>query len=170
MQSKQPRRPGELVFNAAIAVVCLYLLWSAYTISGFEAFSAPGAMPMAFTGIMSVTALLVLWESWRKSGASGEKLERDILPANVVGTIVLIIAYAVILKPLGFLPTSFLFLFAAIWMLSRRNPLWCAGMALLSVALIYLVFRMIFSVLMPEGIVPEREIIAFIRTLFVGGK
>ena len=36
------------------------------------------------------------------------------------------------------------------------------------VALIYLVFRLVFTVLMPAGIVPEAEIIAWAKALFAG--
>ena len=43
------------------------------------------------------------------------------------------------------------------------------GLPLGIVALVYSIFRLIFTVLMPPGIVPEGEILAFIRTLFAGG-
>jgi hypothetical protein len=36
--------------------------------------------------------------------------------------------------------------------------------------LIYLVFRVIFNVIMPEGIVPEREILAFFGRLLPAGQ
>ena len=35
--------------------------------------------------------------------------------------------------------------------------------------MIYIVFRLVFTVLLPEGIVPEREILAFFRNLMAGG-
>ena len=43
------RRPGELVFAGLMLAVSLGLFWSAYGISGFEALSAPGSVPMATT-------------------------------------------------------------------------------------------------------------------------
>ena len=63
---------------------------------------------------------------------------------------------------------GFLFLLIAIRFLSRRSLAASAGLSLVSVALIYIVFRLIFTVLMPEGIVPEREIMAWIGGLFGG--
>ena len=90
MQTKEPRRPGELVFNIAMVLGSLILLWSAYGISGFEAMSAPGAIPMVTTAAMVICGGLILWETLKKSSATDEKLERDILPLPVVVTIALI--------------------------------------------------------------------------------
>lgn len=168
MQSRQPRRPGELVFNLAMTGGSLFLLWSAYGISGFESLSAPGAVPMVTSATMLVCAGLTLRETLRKSAVTGEKLERDILPLSVIVTILLIGGYALLLQPLGFLPTSFLFLTVLIRYLSGRTLVNSALISLGTVAVIYLVFRLIFTVLMPEGIVPEGEMIAWVKRLFAG--
>ncbi|QYK41465.1 MAG: tripartite tricarboxylate transporter TctB family protein [Paracoccaceae bacterium] len=169
MVSQHPRRPGELAFNAAVFAVSLFLFHTAYKISGFEALSAPGTVPMATTGLMVITAGIVLIESLRKSGVTGERIERDILPLPVIATILLIAAYALLLKPLGFLPTSFLFLAAMIRMLSGRGLVWTFGISAFCVILVWVVFRLVFSVLMPAGIVPEAEFLAFVRNLASGG-
>ncbi|MDS9469503.1 tripartite tricarboxylate transporter TctB family protein [Paracoccus sp. MBLB3053] len=162
------RRPGETVFNLFIFVASLVLLWSAYGISGFEALSSPGAVPMATTLVMLISAGRILLDTMRKPTDSEETLARDILPRPVIFTIVMVVLYAVALAPLGFLPTSVLFLLGMIRYLSQRGWGFCLAVSMGSVALIYLVFRMIFNVLMPEGIVPEGEIIAFISSLFGG--
>ncbi len=168
MQTKQPRRPGELVFNLAMVLGSLFLLWSAYGISGFEALSAPGAVPMVTTATMLVCAALILRQTLAKSAITGEKLERDILPLPVIVTIAAIAGYAMLMKSLGFLPTSFLFLTGMIRFLGRYSLLRSALLAVLIVAGIYLVFRIVFTVLMPAGIVPEAEVIAWIKALFAG--
>ncbi|MCF8516910.1 MAG: tripartite tricarboxylate transporter TctB family protein [Rhodobacteraceae bacterium] len=166
MQTKHTRRPGELVFNLAMVLGSLFLLWSAYGISGFEALSAPGAVPLVTTATMVVCAVLILRDTLRKSATTSEKLERDILPLPVIVTIAAIASYALLLKPLGFLPTSFLFLTGMIAYLGRYSLLRSALLAVLIVAIIYLIFRIVFTVLMPPGIVPEGEIIAWVKTLF----
>lgn len=169
MQTTQPRRPGELVFNILMVLGSLFLLWSAYGISGFEALSAPGAVPMVTTAAMVICALIILRDTLRKSPITGEKLERDILPLPVVVTIAMIAAYALLLKPLGFVPTSLLFLVVMIRYLARCSLLRAVLLSVMIVALIYLVFRLVFTVLMPAGIVPEAEIIAWVKGLFAGG-
>lgn len=170
MQKNTPRRPGEAVFTVFLLLASLFLFWSAYGIAGFEALSSPGAIPMAASAAMIITAAIITVQTFRKPGNSGELLHRQILPLSVLVTVALITVYAFLLKPLGFLPTSFLFLIVAIKFLSRRSLAFTLGTATLSVALIYLVFRLIFSVLMPEGIVPEGEIIAWMRNLSAGGQ
>ncbi|GGH59221.1 tripartite tricarboxylate transporter TctB family protein [Frigidibacter albus] len=168
MQTTQPRRPGELVFTIIMVLGSLFLLWSAYGISGFEALSAPGAIPMVTAATMAICALMILRDTLRRSPVTGEKLERDILPMPVVVTIVMITAYALLLKPLGFVPTSFIFLTVMIRYLARCTFARAVLLSVVIVAVIYLVFRVVFTVLMPAGIVPEAEIIAWVSGLFAG--
>lgn len=167
MQTKQPRRPGELVFNLLMVLGSLYLLWTAYGISGFESLSAPGAIPMVTTAVMLLCTGLIFLETLGKSKTSAETLGRNILPVPVIVTILAIIVYALALRPLGFLPTSFLFLAGLICYLTGYSVLRSVLLAVLIVAVIYLLFRIVFTVLMPPGIVPEAEIIAWVKTLFI---
>ncbi len=168
MQSQPPRRPGELIFTLAMVGGSLFLLWSAYGIAGFEALSSPGAVPLVTTAVMAVCGLLILRDTLRKPAQTSETVARDILPMPVVVTIAMVGAYALLLKPLGFLPTSFLFLTVLIRFLAGYSLPRAALISLATVALIYLLFRVVFTVLMPPGIVPEGEILAWIKALFAG--
>ncbi|MBP0617691.1 tripartite tricarboxylate transporter TctB family protein [Jiella mangrovi] len=165
MAARRARRPGEAVFTALLLVASLFLLWSAYGISGFESLSSPGAVPMATTLAMVVTAAIVLFKTARAPAAEGEKLGRDVLPPAVAIFAVMLLAYAVLLEPLGFLPTSLLFLVLAIKLLSKGSWLHAGAISLLSLFLIYVLFRIVFTVLMPAGIVPEGEILSWIRNV-----
>ena len=49
------------------------------------------------------------------------------------------------------------------------NPLANAAMSVGALLVTYVVFRLVFQVVLPEGIVPEREIIAWIERLFAAG-
>lgn len=169
MQTKQPRRPGELVFNLIMVLGSLILLWSAFGISGFEALSAPGAVPMVTSATMLVCAGLILRETLAKSKVTGEKLQRDILPLSVIVTIVAVVGYALLLKPFGFLPTSFVFLLVLIRFLAGYSLVRSALLAAGIVLVVYLIFRIVFTVLMPAGIVPEGEIIAWVKALISAG-
>jgi putative tricarboxylic transport membrane protein len=163
------RRLGEAVFAVFIAIFSLVLLWSAYGISGLEALSAPGSVPMAATLVMVVTTLIVLVQTLRLPRTTGETLSRDILPGPIIAMVLLLVAYAVLLRPLGFLPTSALFLILSIRLLSRRGWAFSIAVSLGSLLLIWLVFRIVFTVLMPPGLVPEGEIVQFFRNLLNGG-
>ena len=164
------RRPGEATFDALIMVGSLILLANAYGISGFEALSAPGAIPMAATFVMALTAGLVLLRSIKLPIHATETVKHDILPFFVVVMTVLLIGYALLLRPLGFLPTSALFLLLSIKILWQRNWAVTALVTAFSLVLIYFVFRIVFTVLMPPGIVPEGEMIQWFRTLLSGGE
>jgi hypothetical protein len=146
------------------------LLAKAYGISGFESLSSPGALPMAAAGTMAATSLIIAVKTWRAPAVGGETIATHILPGAVVAGIAAVTAYAFMLVPIGFLLTSFLFLLVLIRVLSRRSLFFCAWVAAANVLLIYLVFRIIFTVLMPEGIVPEREILAWLGRLLSGGR
>lgn len=164
------RQPGEAVFALLLSLASMAALWHAYGIAGFEALSSPGAFPMAASLAMVLSSLTVTIRTLRSRLEPGDGFTKDILPVGTAVIFVFILLYALALKPLGFLPTSLLFLFVSILMLARRGIVFAALVSLLCLFCIYVIFRLVFSVLMPEGIVPEREILAFLGALFGGAK
>lgn len=165
----QARRPGELGFAVFLTLASLYLLYDAYGISGFEALSAPGAIPMATTFVMVVTALIIALRTAPLPQVTGETFRRDILPVLVIAFVVLLAIFGLLLKPLGFLPTALLFLVLAIKLLARRSWGYTLAVSLGSLFVIWLVFRVVFTVLLPAGIVPEAEFLQLLRNLVKGG-
>ena len=159
------RRPGEALFAGAFLVLSLAMLWNAYGISGFEQLSAPGTVPMATTFVMVLTAGLVLVSTLRRAPDRHETVRRDILPVLILLMVALLAVYAALLVPLGFLPTSLLFLISAIKLLSKRSWGFTVLVAFASLIVIYLVFRIVFTVLMPPGIVPEGQVLQWFRDL-----
>jgi len=170
MQDGHVRRPGEGVFAILLTVLSLFLLWKAYEIDGFSALSSSGALPMGAAAIMVLSAAIIAMKTLKSPKSTTETMARDILPADVWIGMALITGYALLLVPLGFLPTSFLFLFLMIKRLSGRSLLFCLWTSAVSLFVIYLVFRIVFSVIMPEGIVPEGRIIAVIGKFLSGGQ
>lgn len=162
---RNQRSAGELVFNALLFCASLFLLWTAYNISGFSSLSSPGALPMALALTMVVTSGMIL-RNTLQSPRDDSGFFRDIIPARVVVMVVLIAIYAVAVVPLGFLPASLGFLFVSILYLRGGGVLSAFGLSVLCLALVYIIFRLLFSVLLPAGIVPEGEILAAIRGLF----
>lgn len=163
------RRPGEVVFAGFLVIASLVLVWSAYSISGFESLSSPGTVPMATSAIMLITAVIVLAKTLRMPPNLRETVAAHILPVAVVVVMGLLVGYAVLLEPLGFLPTSALFLVTAVKFLSGRGWLFTLAVSLGSLIVVYLIFRIVFTVLMPPGIVPEGEMLQLLRGLFAGG-
>lgn len=168
MHDPARRLPGEGLFSLLLLGLSLFLFYQATQISGFEALSAPGSFPIFATGCMVITAALVALRTLRlpQSDAHGW---RAILPGFVVFMAVMMLFYALALKPVGFLPTSFVFLLIATKVMMRCTFSRAALVSAVALSLVYVVFRLVFSVLMPEGIVPERELISALRRLLAGG-
>ena len=80
------------------------------------------------------------------------------------------VAYAFAIEPLGFLPSSLIFLFVGMKLLYRGGWVASAVISIGALIAIYVVFRLVFQVVLPEGIVPEGEWLAAIRGLFSGGQ
>ncbi len=166
------RRPGELIFGAVLVVASLGLIWSAYGIEnsfGPNGLSSPRSIPLATAIVMAVSALIVVIKAAKLPLDRTETIARDILPPVVIIFAAFLIAYGLLLRPLGFLPTSALFLIAAIKILAKRGWGWTILISLGSLLVIWLIFRIVFTVLMPSGIVPEAEFIQYFRTLVNGG-
>ena len=162
------RRPGELAFSTFLTFASLYLLYDAYGISGFEALSAPGAIPMATTLVMAVSAGLIALRTARLPKVETETVAKDILPVTVIVFVIFLALFGLALTPVGFLPTAAVFLIASIKMLSRRGWGYTLAVAGLALVVIWIVFRVVFTVLLPSGIVPEAEFIQMFRNFFSG--
>jgi hypothetical protein len=166
------RRPGEAGFALFLLAASLFLMWDAWGIEnsfGPNGLSSPRAIPLAATFAMVVSALIVVVKTLRLPRDTSESLMKDILPWTVILFAVLLVAYGAALTTIGFLPVSAAFLIIAIKVLSRRSWPWVIGIALVALIVIWLIFRIVFSVLMPAGIVPEAEAVQFFRNLFSGG-
>ena len=163
------RRPGELGFAIFLTLASLFLLYNAYGISGFKALSSPGSVPMATTLVMAVSAFTVTLRTSRLSKVAHETLSKDILPVMVILFIGFLVIFGLLLKPLGFVLTAALFLIVAIKVLGRKGWAYTLTVALGSLVVIWIVFRVVFTVLLPAGILPEAEFIQFFRNLMSGG-
>ncbi|MBZ4021347.1 hypothetical protein CKO11_02580 [Rhodobacter sp. TJ_12] len=169
MHDPSRRLPGERLFSVLMVAVSLFLFHTATKISGFSGLAEPGSFPMFATGMMVITSVIITLKTFRlpHSDAHGWKA---VFPGFVIFTAILMGFYALALKPVGFLPTSFVFLTISTWVMSRGSLLHALAVSALSLVLVYVVFRIVFSVLMPEGVVPEREIIAYISSIFAAGE
>lgn len=164
---EQPKtqKPGELVFAGLVTAASLFLLWSAYGISGFKSLSSPGVVPMATTAVMVVTALIILIRTARRPRNAELTLKADIVPVRVIAFIVMLALVGLAFKPLGFLPTAAIFLVIAMKYLGEKGWLHTITIAIGSLIGVWIVFRLVFTVLLPTGFVPEAEIIQFFRNL-----
>jgi putative tricarboxylic transport membrane protein len=156
MSTQPGRKPGELVFALFCCVFGVVAFQQAYGISGFGGLTTPGVFPMLATGTMVVAGLFIVAGAARRGRErSGEstpiRFMREVLPLRHCIMIALMLAYLVLLPQLGFVVSSALFLFATFQYLWRRNPLLTLLLAGLSLGAIYVVFRIVFQVVLPQG-------------------
>lgn len=165
-----PRRPGERVFAVVLVGLSAVALWQSALISTVEGpavrrLTSPAVFPMLASAVMLVSALAVLGDVLRRSRGvpSGDRAEgagarrrvgralADVLPRRLVVVTALIALYVASMPWLGFVVGSGAFLFAAFLYLWRR-PWWVSlALAVVSLALVWAVFRLLFEVVLPAG-------------------
>ncbi len=166
LHTTHEKRAGEDLFGLLFLVLSVGMLWQSYAIAGFSALSSPGAFPLAASAVMLTASVIVVVGNLRRRRGIDDG---PVLPGSVAVFVGLVAVYAVALGPLGFLLASLLFLFAGMKILYRGGWVASAVIALGSLLAIYVVFRIVFQVVLPEGIVPEREWMAAIGNLFSSG-
>lgn len=155
MLELRTRRPGELVFSLALLIFSLLACWQAWRISGFSSLSSAGVFPMLATFTMAMSGLFIVAETARaqpevERGAL-QRFAAEITPWRLVVLTLLIIGYMLALEPLGFLLSSFGFLFLGMSFLYRKGVLVNLAVSAGSLAFIYFIFRQVFSVVLPRG-------------------
>jgi hypothetical protein len=160
------RKPGERIFCLLLVLGSVYLFWQAYNISGFSSLSSPGAFPLAASAAMILASCVTFLNTLKIPAAEDVRFVYHCFPPVVAFIMALILIYSVVLESLGFVLTSFVFLFISIQFLYRRSPLTTLAITLLSLIVVYIIFRLVFQVVLPEGIVPEREILSSIKSLW----
>jgi len=154
MTSQTPhRRPGELVFALLLVVFSATAFWKAYGISGFSGKTEPGVFPMIAAGVMTVSSAVILMSAARQTGPneSTPGFFSEVLTPRHVVLIGLILGYVLLIPLLGFVVSSALFLFCAFQFLWRKNPFLILALTACTLAIIYVVFRELFQVVLPQG-------------------
>lgn len=157
MHTSHPRLPGELSFMALIVAFSTFMLWASYNISKFESISSAGAFPMLCAAVMLVTGLMSLVKTARAKVVleGGETLVqqfvRRLAPLQLVLFAVLILAYMLLLEPVGFLLSSYLFLACAMQLLGSKRTGLNLLVSAVVLAAIFVVFQTAFSVVLPPG-------------------
>ena len=162
----QTRKPGERIFCFLLVLGSVYLFWQAYNISGFSSLSSPGAFPIAASAVMVLASCVTFFNTLKAPAAEGVRFVYHCFPPIVAVIMALILIYSVVLESLGFVLSSFAFLFVSIQFLYRRSVLTTLTISLLALIVVYIIFRLVFQVVLPEGMVPEREILSSIRSLW----
>ena len=151
--SARTRKPGEHLFVALLLLVSILAFFLSYGISGFASISAPGTLPLLASSVLVASALTINREVWSlPSPPPDQSFAHMLTPAVLINFFALGLIYIAILTLLGFIPATFTYLFVATLYLHRQGWLLAFFVSLNSLAIIYIVFRLIFKVILPEGV------------------
>lgn len=160
------RSPGEIVFACLLLLTSSWLFWQAYAIAQFTSLSSPGALPLAASMVMVISAAMTLMKTIKLPLDPDLRFFRHLFPPVVGIVIAMILMFAIMLEPIGFIISAGTFLFLGMTFLQRSSLKVSIGLTILCLVTVYCVFRLVFQVVLPEGVVPEREWLALAEKLF----
>ncbi|ENO97458.1 hypothetical protein C667_08780 [Thauera phenylacetica B4P] len=158
MSTRRQRLPGELAFTVLLLALSLFMVWQAYEISGFSSITSAGVFPLAATATMVVAMLRILVPALRapaEPAAAGESRTEHFVRRLVPGALVLFTlataAYMFALERIGFVASSYAFLVVSMFLLGSRRLGLNLVVSAVALAVIYVVFRTVFEVVLPTG-------------------
>ncbi|NKC30495.1 tripartite tricarboxylate transporter TctB family protein [Falsiroseomonas selenitidurans] len=147
---RRQREPGETPFGFVLLLLSLGVMAEGHRLQGFEALSAPGVVPVAAGAVMALSALVIILGTRRLAPAPGG-FARRIAPRDVALSVLMIAAYMAALEPVGFHLATLVFLAGIILYLRRGGLGFALAVSLASVIAVHVVFRMVFTVVLPQG-------------------
>ena len=152
MEEKTGRKPGErflLWFLLALSLFVFTVAW----LMPHDSFSSTGAFPLFIGAVMFLSILSILWKQ-RKVFSSWQWKEEIlaikpfVFPKQVVAYIVVLVLYILLLYPLHFWVSSYLFLVGSFLLLKGANILKGLMIGAIMLACIWLLFQYIFRIVL----------------------
>ncbi len=156
MKDNRKLRAGENAFSWLMLLLSLFVLIQAYLISGFSSLSSAGTFPMGASAVMVLAMIFILLNNLKRKRIVSDGLKNElgqavkiVLPNVFLIYSLIVIIYMILLKPLHFLPSSFVFLVVSMIYLKGGNILKSLIISVLTLSSIYLIFQYFFRVVLP---------------------
>ena len=156
MKDNRKLRAGENAFSWLMLLLSLFVLIQAYLISGFSSLSSAGTFPMGASAVMVIAMIFILLNNLKRKRIVSDGLKNElrqavkiVLPNIFLIYSLIVIIYMILLKPLHFLPSSFVFLLVSMIYLKGGNILKSLIISVLTLSSIYLIFQYFFRVVLP---------------------
>lgn len=134
-----------------LSVVFLYLLSGYFFFKASEFRGDAGLFPRLLSGAVAILntihLITVLTTNVENSRNKEDRESRKLLII-----IFLSILYILLIKPLGFVVSSLVFLISTVYLLDVKNKKMGMAIAIITIALIYIAFGIILKVKIPMGI------------------
>jgi putative tricarboxylic transport membrane protein len=155
MEEKIGRRPGEQWFLWFLLMFSLFFLHQSFRIPGLKSFSSSGAFPIFICTVLALSTIRVMLKNRKRfrspSAGPREELKEAlafVFPKTIIIYVGILVLYMVMLQPLHFIGSSFIFLVISMLYLKgatlRRVFFIAAG----TIAAIYLIFQTLFKVIL----------------------
>jgi len=147
-----------------VAIACISLAESVRILQEKPQVNSPGLLPIVLSGIMAVCITIILTQTKKQIPKDREIYDskiklisdavREEFPIDMVGTVLITIAYLLVLDVLLYVPATILFMIALMLFFGRKKlgikdlltfALTAAGVT----AAIYVIFGMVFLVTLP---------------------
>ena len=156
MKTSRKLRAGENAFTWLLLAFSLFILVIAYRISGFSSISSPGAFPMAAGLVMVISAALVLVGNRKLERPCADSIKdelkqavKKVFPKEFIIYTFIIIGYMILIQPIHFLPSSFVFMVVSMIVLRGSGLVRSLLISAVTLACIYVIFEYFFRVVMP---------------------
>ncbi|ALM53920.1 tripartite tricarboxylate transporter TctB family protein [Halomonas huangheensis] len=150
-------QPGEKVFDWLLLLFSGGLLYEAWRVDGIPSLNSPGTFPVGLALIMIAACLVILFSHRRKRRApelttAGDELKAFVAehfqPHIIVFSVISII-YLVAISWLSFYLSTFIFLAAMFIYYRGGKVLSSLIISSVSIAIIYVLFTLVFRVYLP---------------------
>ncbi len=156
MKEDRKLRAGENVFSWLLLLFSLFVLVQAYLISGFSSISSAGTFPMGASAVMVIAMVFILLNNLtlKRIVTGGIKNELRqavtiVLPNVFLIYSIIVLVYIILIEPLHFLPSSFVFLLVSMIYLKGGNVLKSLIISTITLGFIYVIFQYFFRVVLP---------------------
>ena len=155
IESSEAKRriPGESIFSLGLVGFSVLALYLSFGIPGEASISMPGTLPLVASMVLLLSAIAFSRRVWAAPAPlKDQSFFRIMTPMRWVNFVLLGIGYVVLLAYFGFLIATFLYLFLTISYLHRGGWMLAFFVSVNFLAIIYMVFRLLFQIILPEGV------------------
>ena len=155
-QEIEASRPVQLIAALVLLILSVTFLVNVFGIRSKDGLdpAGPRFFPFIVCTAWVLLSLAYAVESWRRPATGDVPEEAKRSWFEPVGVAVLLVLYAFLVVPLGFLISTVLLFFGAARVLGSRNTVRDLVVSLALVVVVYLAFTRFLDISLPEGVLP----------------
>ncbi|MBB1074164.1 tripartite tricarboxylate transporter TctB family protein [Rhodoferax sp. 4810] len=148
-----PPPKGEYKMLVLLMVICGALFYDSLRSPGLAqgVSSGPGSIPQLVAGALVLMVIVLAIQCFRRGYKEGTWAEavHYLFDKEVVVLLSTIAVYGLVIETIHFVPATFLFLVATMYLLERKHLLLKIAISAGTVGVLYLIFSTLFQVVLP---------------------